>query len=221
MRHGCAGASTAPRRIVTRSGQGRRSAVLALALTAAACGAGRNDFDGDCDALGGPAAMVGMDPDSGGVLWERRVGDAVGVALSDGVLVGAGSSGAALGLDATSGELLWCTDLGSADQAGTTIVPGFAAASGVAATSVVGGDVVGLDPRTGAELWRTAVGQLEGLVVASEAGVFRVSDANAAARTGSISTRRPAAVSRSVWLRLMPGASRCSSWRVRLARAAR
>jgi outer membrane protein assembly factor BamB len=138
------------------------------------------DFDGNCDGLGGPGAIVGVDTETGALRWERTVGDATGVALAEGVVAGAGQSGAALGVDAAMGDLLWCEDFGRVDQQGSIVQPGFAASSGVLATAVAGGDVVGLDPRSGRELWRTTIGVVEGLHVEPGAGTFRVLDHNGA-----------------------------------------
>jgi len=162
----------------------RRSAgALFVLFVAAACGSDSSvvaEFSGDCESLGGPGAVVGIDPATGAVRWERTIGDATGVALIEGVVVGAGSSGAAFGVDASSGDLLWCEDFGRVDQEGNIVMPGFAASGGVIATAVDGGDVIGLDPQSGRELWRNSVGSIEGLHVEAGSGSFDVRDGRAA-----------------------------------------
>jgi len=149
---------------------------LFVLFVVAACGSDSNvvaDFSGDCESLG-------IDPATGAVRWERTIGDATGVALVEGVVVGAGASGAAFGVDASSGDLLWCQDFGRVDLEGNFVVPGFAASGGVVATAVDGGDVIGLDPRSGRELWRTSVGSIVGLRVEAGIGSFDVRDGRAA-----------------------------------------
>ncbi|MEE9416831.1 MAG: PQQ-binding-like beta-propeller repeat protein, partial [Acidimicrobiales bacterium] len=160
-----------------------RLCALFVLLAITACGAQNSvvaNFDGNCDGLEGPGAVVGIDIATGAVLWERTIGDATGVALADGVVVGAGSSGVAFGADASSGNLLWCEDFGRVAQDGNIVMPGFAASGGVVATAVAGGDVVGLEPQSGRQLWRTSLGLVEGLHVGAGSGTFEVRHLEAA-----------------------------------------
>jgi outer membrane protein assembly factor BamB len=154
--------------------------VAALAATLAGCG-GSSTFDGDCEQLGGPAALVAIAADDGRLLWKRTIGD-IDVTRVGSIVVGIGRSGAAIGVDAGTGEIRWCADFGDIAADPHSVIPGFATIGDVAATTVSGA-VVAIDVHTGRELWRTPIDPVEGARVVADDGRFAVGGASVVVAT--------------------------------------
>jgi hypothetical protein len=135
-------------------------AIVGIASVATGCGSDSVDatdgpaYDDCASSAGGPASVVGFDPQTGGQRWQRLAGSRGSALDVDGVLVAAGGEGYA-GYDPATGQALWCL------PAGDGVGPGRVSDQPMVVDDLfvrtTGGRAEGVDAHTGEVRWSTPV----------------------------------------------------------------